>query len=178
MGEIQVAFLRAINVGGRRVEMDVLSEHLGALDDVDVLGTFLASGNVVVRSPLAESELADRIAARLEETLGFDVPTIVRSMDYLVTVANSDVFADEAAPKHRKLYVTLLSRPLDDTTMLDELASDVDTFRLVDRDVFWLRDIDAGESLENYALEKAIDIVGTRRTMNTVQRIVKKFNQG
>ena len=65
--------------------------------------------------------------------------------------------------------------PATDTAALEALSNDVDTFRLVDRDIFWLRDIDAGESMENYALEKAIGIVGTRRTMNTVQRVVKKF---
>ena len=116
-----------------------------------------------------------RIAAHLEDALGFDVPTIVRSLDELRAVLASDVFAEEAAPKNRKLYVTFLGGALADTSVLDDLSNEVDTFQLVERDVFWLRDMDAGESMNNYDLEKAVGIVGTRRTINTIEQIVKKL---
>jgi uncharacterized protein (DUF1697 family) len=41
-----IAFLRAINVGGHTVKMDVLRQHFAALGFSNV-ETFIASGNVV-----------------------------------------------------------------------------------------------------------------------------------
>ena len=53
-----VAFLRAINVGGRVVKMDDLRRHFVSMGLSDVQ-TFIASGNVIFESPA-------RSTARLE----------------------------------------------------------------------------------------------------------------
>ena len=44
-----IAFLRAVNVGGRIVKMDELREHFAAAGFSDV-ETFIASGNVIFSS--------------------------------------------------------------------------------------------------------------------------------
>lgn len=176
MTDAYVAFLRAINVGGRRISMDDLAAHLHDVDDVANIETYLASGNVSFVSAANAADLETRIAEHLESALGFDVPTLVRSLGELQEIAASKVFADEAARKDHKLYVTFLSTPLEDASLLDDLSNEVDTFRLVDRDIFWLRNMEGGDSMDNYSLERAVGIVGTRRTMSTIERIVKRLS--
>ena len=63
-----VAFLRAINVGGRVVKMDVLKKHFEAMGYSEV-DSFIASGNVVFSSKGARG-LDAKIAAALEREFG------------------------------------------------------------------------------------------------------------
>jgi len=69
------AFLRAINVGGRSVEMNKLSEifEKRGLEAVD---TYIASGNVLFESETKDTAaLTSVIEKNLKKSLGFDVPT-------------------------------------------------------------------------------------------------------
>ena len=61
-----IAFLRAVNVGGRIVKMDALRAHFEAAGFTGV-ETFIASGNVIFSSDATEQELAETtlIAAAL-----------------------------------------------------------------------------------------------------------------
>jgi hypothetical protein len=73
-----IAFLRAINVGGHTVKMDqlrTLFEELG-LKDVE---TFIASGNVIFRSPAKSASLESKIERHLHRALGYEVDTFIRT---------------------------------------------------------------------------------------------------
>src|SRR5882672_8923035 len=87
-----VAFLRAINVGGHTVKMDhlrLLFEGLG-FSNVE---TFIASGNVIFNSPSkSTTALEKKIEARLQETLGYEVATFIRSTAELGTIASYKPF--------------------------------------------------------------------------------------
>ena len=76
---VYIAFLRAINVGGRTVKMDRLRglfEHLGYAD----VETFIASGNVIFQSPAEDTRaLEQQIEAHLAASLGYEVATFVRT---------------------------------------------------------------------------------------------------
>ena len=74
-----IAFLRGINLGKRRVKMDVLRAHFGALKFKDV-ETFIASGNVIFSARATDPEkLATTIAAHLERSLGYPVDPFLRT---------------------------------------------------------------------------------------------------
>lgn len=65
-----LAFLRAINVGGRTVKMTDLRRHFeqAGLREVE---TFIASGNVLFSSPEDDSKrLEQHIEQHLEQALG------------------------------------------------------------------------------------------------------------
>lgn len=174
----QVAFLRGINLGRRRLKMDRLREVVEAagLDGVD---TYLASGNVVfdeVDGP------ADRLERRLEDhlrdTLGYEVDTFVRSMDALRTVAGVDDHA-RAEEDGFKIHVMFLHDPPDEdlAAHLRTLETPDDRFLLLEREICWLR----RGRLSDSAIPSS-DVAGltggataTMRTLNTVRRIIKKY---
>jgi uncharacterized protein (DUF1697 family) len=85
-----IAFLRALNVGGRTVKMDRLRAHFTELGLADV-ATFIASGNVIFRAArMQDSEVAaleQRIEAHLEARLGFRTEAFIRSAPELGCIA-------------------------------------------------------------------------------------------
>lgn len=169
----QVAFLRAINVGGRRIASDelvALFEQLG-FDDVH---TYLASGNVVFDADEPADALAARIEASFESEREWEVPTFIRTLDEVAALARADAF--DATEGNTKTYVVFGRGDLQShQDALDKLSNEVDTLVARGREIHWLRDVDAGESLTTGELEKALGEELTRRTKRTLERMASKF---
>ncbi len=170
-----VAFLRAINVGGHVVKMDVLrrvfSDHLG-LANVE---TFIASGNVLFDATSRnEGALEKKIAARLEKTLGYEVATFIRSDADLIRVAEYQPFKQKDVQAAEGIYVGFLSgEPApSEARMVKSFRSDVDEFNVHGREIYWLCRIRSTESEFSLAkLEKALRIQATFRNITTVRKI-------
>ncbi len=107
--ERYVAFLRGMNLGGRRIKNDELRREFEVLGFADV-ACFRASGNVIFGAEEGdEVELTSRIEAGLEESLGYEVPVFLRSADELRAIAASEPFeASLVAASKGKLQVAFL----------------------------------------------------------------------
>jgi len=89
-----VAFLRAINVGGRSVKKEQLVEAFSSIG-LDDVSTLKQSGNVIfISEGIGEKELEHRIETELSRRLGYDVPTFVRSMDELEALFSQSPFKE------------------------------------------------------------------------------------
>src|SRR5262245_50410313 len=78
-----VAFLRGMNLGGRRITNEELRSHFEALGCEEV-ATFRASGNVILScAGDSEEKLTTRLEVGLGERLGYEVPVFLRSADEL-----------------------------------------------------------------------------------------------
>lgn len=171
-----IAFLRGINVGGRRVKMDRLREIFEGMGFAEV-STFIASGNVIFnveRDATTEAALAERIAAGLEAALGFDVDVMLRTPDEVAAISA----ATAALPSHTALQVVFLADALtgDDRAALEALRTDVDDFYFREREVFWVLQCKISESpLFSTGIERVISGTAlTSRNVNTVRRILEK----
>jgi uncharacterized protein (DUF1697 family) len=103
------AFLRGINVGGVTVKMDKLKKTFEALGFTDVK-TLLASGNVLFAAPSAsENTLVKKIEKKLETALGREIGVLVRKIEELQRLAETDPFAGIKVTPQTRLYVTFLS---------------------------------------------------------------------
>ena len=104
-----VAFLRGMNLGGRRITNDDLRSHFEAMGCEEV-ATFRASGNVIFAAEEAEAKLAARVEAELGERLGYEVPVFLRGAAEVAAIAAAEPFpaADVAASKG-KLQVQMLA---------------------------------------------------------------------
>ncbi len=107
-----VAFLRAVNVGGRFVKMAAVRTALEGAGFEDVR-THIQSGNVHVRSRRRSSaSVAVEVSRVLTRAAGFDVPAIVRSTPDLRSVLTR---ADGIPPLlrgERKRYVAFADGPV------------------------------------------------------------------
>jgi Uncharacterized protein conserved in bacteria len=77
---IFIAFLRAVNVGGRVVAMADLRGEFEALGFADV-ESFIASGNIAFRTDAGSRarELESAVEERLADRLGYEVATFLRT---------------------------------------------------------------------------------------------------
>lgn len=170
-------FLRAINVGGRTVTMDVLRGIFNNLGFKNVQ-TYIQSGNVIFET--AENETAaleSRIAARLESELGYAVPAFIRTGPELAAIAQNWPF-DQVKTADHVLYVSFLQGPPEPSAAraVADLEDGIMQFFVDAREVYWLRDKSAGNSkITNATIEKTLGLPATRRSINTVQKMVKKY---
>ncbi len=172
------AFLRAINVAGRRITGDELCSHFPALGFHDV-AAFRASGNVVFA---AESEplatLTTRIEQGLATALGYEVVAFLRTAKEVRAIAEQEVFkpAHVQASAGKLQVALLLSRPkprVQEDVLA--LATDDDRLAFGARELYWLP---SGGVLESSLDQKAIaKLLGpmTFRTKGTIEQIAKKY---
>ncbi|MFJ1758284.1 DUF1697 domain-containing protein [Kitasatospora sp. NPDC088134] len=110
--ETYIAFLRAVNVGGRTVRMDRLRELFVGLGLADVR-TYIQSGNVFFRTAETDrAALTARIEAGLAEGLGWPVPVMLRTVEEVEALLALDPFAGVEPGEDKRLCVLFLSEPL------------------------------------------------------------------
>jgi uncharacterized protein (DUF1697 family) len=175
-----VAFLRAINVGGRTVTMEALRrqfETMG-LDDVE---TFIASGNVIFSAPRSASlpALERRIEKQLQASLGYEVKTFLRTSDEVAAIAGYRPFKASQLRDARSLNVAFLGAPLDPAAvkLLMAMRTPIDEFHLNGREMYWLcRGLQSESTFSNARFEKATAGRATFRGLNTIVRLAKKYS--
>lgn len=166
------AFLRAINIGGRRVKMDVLRGHFERLGFRDV-ATHIASGNVIFDAPLAPDALVRRIEDGLRDALGWDVATFVRSGPELDAILGRAPFGADAGDP----FIGFLRRAPTpaEAAALGALETAADGLRVVEREVHWLRRSRTDSAISYARVEKALGQAATFRGQATVDAIAARF---
>jgi uncharacterized protein (DUF1697 family) len=172
---IHVAFLRAINVGNRRVSMDRLRQPFEDLG-LEAVSTFIASGNVVFRSTEKAPTLEAEIEAALGPALGFEVATFVRPASRLAAIVKEVPFpeAGSDAPVHigflKKAAAASARRAL------EGISNETDTLRTRGQEVFWLARNGMGRAtVTGAALEKALGQQTTLRSLKMLRRLGAKL---
>lgn len=174
-----IAFLRAINVGGRNVTMPALAtlfEELG----LEAVETFIASGNVIFDADgRGETELQTAIANHLEASLGYEVATFLRTDAEVAAIADEQPpFPTEALESASALNVAFLASPpgSDEVAALEALATDIDAFAVRGREAYWLcRRRQSESTISGAILERALRQRSTLRSFNTVARLAAKY---
>jgi uncharacterized protein (DUF1697 family) len=136
--------------------------------------TFRASGNVIFDVADGEDAITSRIEQHLEKSLGYAVPSFVRSAAEVRAIAAHEPFeAAAVAASAGKLQVGLLkAKPSTGARKkVLALATDEDRLAIRGRELYWLP---SGGLLESPLDLKAIDAAlgeTTRRTMGTMEQI-------
>lgn len=174
-----IAFLRAINVGGHVVKMaqlKTLFEELG-FSNVE---TFIASGNVIFDTAAKNiSSLERKIEKHLNEKLGYEVATFIRTPAELLKLVEHKPFSDEDLNEegHTVFVGFLPEEPGEEVvTALLGLQTRVDAFQCHGSHLYWLCRGKFGDSIFSGAkLEKCLKMATTIRNSNTVRRLVEKY---
>ncbi len=173
-----VAFLRGMNLGGRRITNDALRLHFEALGWEQV-ATFRASGNVIfVGDGDPPAKLTTRLEAGLAEALGYEVPVFLRRADALSAIAAHEPFdAEEVAASGGKLQIALLVKKPSAAAAKKALvlATDADLLAIEGRELYWLPD--GGMSDSELDLKAIAAVLGpmTIRTKGTIDQIAAKY---
>lgn len=132
----RVVFLRAVNLGRRRVANARLVEILEGLGYDDVW-TFVNSGNAVFDAPGARAVLELAIRTGLEADVGFEVTTFVRSAAELRSTLDRRPFDVGTGDTY---FLTFLRDRASAAQRreLEALSNEMDTLVVDGRDVHWL----------------------------------------
>jgi uncharacterized protein (DUF1697 family) len=108
-----VALLRAVNVGGAKVEMAALRRGLAGLG-FEGVQTYVQSGNVVFGAARDEPrEHADAIEDLITREFGLDAKVLVLTVAQMAGVAAANPFRGTGADQ-KALHVTFLFAPADE----------------------------------------------------------------
>jgi uncharacterized protein (DUF1697 family) len=176
-----IAFLRAINVGGRHTvtmtELRRMFETMG-LKDVE---TFIASGNVIFSAPPGDPAVLQRkIEQHLHKSLGYEVKVFLRTESEVAAIAQYKPFKEARLRTAQVLNVAFLAAPLDAAAIkaLLALRTDIDDFHVNGREVYWLCMKKQSESkFSNVRFEKIVATRATFRGLNTVAKLAAKYGR-
>ena len=171
-----VAFLRAINVGGRVVKMTALKQLFEGLKLAEV-ETFIASGNVIFSSPAEAAKLEALIERGMQKGLGYEVTTFLRTTGEIAAIAKRDPFGVSMPPGGRIYVGFLRDKPAAGAKRkVADLGTPTDTLVVEGREIYWLCTTPSTESVISGAtLEKTLGQPATLRNMNTVRRLADKY---
>jgi len=175
-----IAFLKAINVGGHTVKMDHLKRLFVKMDFKNV-ETFIASGNVIfeTKSKAADS-IKKKIETKLEKSLGYKVPTFIRTIDELKDVSEHKAFKDSDLNNEKStLYIGFLdSIPSKENQNKVRAVQDVaNEFHFNNKELYWLcRERFSDSGITGKTLEKALGMETTLRNATTIKKMTVKFS--
>ncbi len=172
-----IAFLRGINVSGRKpvkmAELAALVESLG----FENVRTFIQSGNVVSDSSAKDTWKAETlIGEAIRKNFGFDVTVIVRTADEQGKIIAGNPLLKDRGVDEDRLHVTLLAaQPAKD--VLAGLAmgeSKNERYAVKGREAYLYCPDGYGRSkLNNTAFEKKLGVPATTRTWKTMKALVE-----
>jgi uncharacterized protein (DUF1697 family) len=173
----EVAFLRAINVGGKSmVRMADLQQMFVAAGCRNVR-TYIQSGNVIFEAPRGRAAAIEKVITALTRTLGKQPGIVFRTLDELERLVVKPPFGGVQGGPLVKLYVAFLMRaPLGRPKFpfLSE-AEACEAIGMKDRDVFIVsRPKRRGFfGFPNLFIEEAFGVPATTRNWSTVTKIVE-----
>ena len=170
----RLAFLRAVNLGTRRVSMPRLKEVLveAGYDDA---WTYINSGNAVLSTNKARATLEGELEALLEKEFGFECTTFVRTLAEVEKALAVEPFPLKAGDTY---FVTFLKKAPTAAQKkgLEALSGDFDTLEVHGADVHWLMHGKSSDSpLTRRDWEKVLGpLSSTSRNTTMLRKLVVK----
>jgi len=173
-----IAFLRAVNVGGRVMKMDRL-RAIFEDEGFSAVETFIASGNVIFDLAAAKKTVAleQTIETMLKNVLRYDVAAFVRTAAEVRAAAGHQPFSPAALKRSVAFNVAFLRHAPDANAAeaIRALTSRTDDFDIRGRELYWLSTIRQGESkMSNAVFEKTLGQPSTMRGISTIRKIAEK----
>ena len=173
-----IAFLRAINVGGRNVTMTALRAHFEKLSLTKV-ETFISSGNVIFEAKEDDARaLRRKIESHLARSLGWEVSAFLRTDSEVAAIAGRRPFSEKEIESAAAFNVAFLAESLDEagSQSVAKFKTGIDDFHVWGREVYWLcRKKQSESAFSNKAFEKALKRRATFRGMATVKKLAEKY---
>lgn len=160
-----IAFLRAVNVGGTgklpMAELRAMCESIG----LSGVRTYIASGNVVFQSRLAEATIKAKLERCLEDYAGKPVGVLVRTGAELAAVLQGNPF--KTAAPNRTVAIFLDTPPPPDA-LAAATGLRTEEMALGTREIY----VHYGDGMADSKLKIPVAKTGTARNMNTIATLV------
>jgi uncharacterized protein (DUF1697 family) len=159
--------------------MAELRRHFASLGLTDA-ETFIASGNVLfTAASRAIPALERKIEARLEQALGYEVKTFIRTDAEVAAVSGHRAFPAARVARAGAYSVGFLREPLGKSGVkaLMGLKTDFDDFHVGGRELYWICKTGQGDSeVSNMVIERTLKVSTTLRGLKTIAKLVAKYD--
>jgi len=170
-----VLLLRAVNVSGRNsVPMARLREVLAAETDLADVSTYIASGNILCRTPLDPDAACDAVREAIRVEFGVDTAVIHRTHAQLVSSESAQPFPGGDVKFVHAMF--LQASPSEGAIeALEQRLLPAERIALVGDDMW----IDYGEGgvhstrLTKAVLDRALGVAGTARNLRTTRTLIE-----
>ena len=144
--------------------------------------TFIASGNVIFDSKLKnQNSIKQTIETELEKSLGYKVPTFIRTIDELKGIADYKPFKkSDLTNVQNSLYIGFLDNQPDKDSQKKVLAlsDEANEFHFNNKELYWLcRKNFSDSGISGKVLEKALGMETTVRNSTTIRKMAIKFSK-
>ena len=167
-----VAFLRGINVGGRKINMADLKMSFDSMGFKDV-ETLLNTGNVIFLTDKNQTSLKNLIEINLTKTFNYRAKVQVYGIDVLKKVINNYPFGVASLKEHD--YVIFLENGLERTVVNEKLDLAFDEKIKAGEGVVYWR-VSKGSTLQSsfgkLLTRSAYKEFNTNRNLNTLKKIL------
>jgi len=175
-----IAFLRAINVGGHIVKMDLLKKFFEKMG-FEKVETFIASGNVLFESKSKSIDaIKKKIETELKKSLGYNVATFIRTTNELKTISEYKAFIDsDLNNEHNTLYIGFLDgTPFkENQNKVFAMQDEANEVHFNKTELYWLcRKNFSDSGIDGKKLEKVLGMNLTMRNSTTVRKMAAKFS--
>lgn len=176
-----IALLRGINVSGqKKIKMADLREQLSELGWQNIQ-TYIQSGNVIFESDDDDlKELGQKLAEKIKEHYGFEVPTMVKRPADFQHVLEHNPFSKELEEIPKQFYVTFLAEAPDKEKVeaLRQVDYSPEQWGLVGTDIYFYPPQGYGRAkMHNNFFEKKLKVQATTRNWRTIQ-VLLEMTQG
>ena len=173
-----VAFLRAVNVGGRNaVKKEKLREIFVSLSFANV-SVYKQSGNVIFETALSDADVIEnKIQKELTKLLGSDIGVFVREMSYLNKIVESNPFRGANAEGASFLVTFMYSQPSGITLPLRIPSSRAEVILIKGREAYSVTHGHGEGGKPNPFLESKFKTRATTRNLNMLREIVTIYSK-
>jgi uncharacterized protein (DUF1697 family) len=176
-----IAFLRALNVGGHTIKMDVLRGLFAEIGFGEV-STYIASGNVLFAAGEENAPaLERRIEDHLRAALGYEVATFLRTPQEVAAVVEYRSFDPDEINHALGLMIAFLKTPpgVTERERLQSYRRPSDDFAVHGREIYWLRRTQQSETnFGGATLERVLGAPTTIRSITTVRKLAELSRAG
>ena len=172
---VRIGFLRAVNLGKRRVEMPRLKKIVEDLGYDDVW-TYINSGNVVFDATGSRANLEKTLEKAFETEFGFECTTFVRTAAELEKTLAATPF--DVAAKDTHVITFLKKAPSASAAkQLEALSNDYDTLVVQGADVHWrMHGLSSDSTLQRRHWERILGAVSsTSRNVKMLTKLSAKI---
>jgi uncharacterized protein (DUF1697 family) len=172
-----ISMLRGINISGHRmIKMDALNALYVEIGFKNIQ-TYIQSGNVIFQHQNENiSELEKSISEGIRQKFGFEVPVIIKALEDLRQIIETNPFLNDKTKDIAKIYLTFLSSVPDREKFnkIGEGQNFEEEYRLIDSTIFIYCPNGYGNTkLSTNFLESKLKLTATSRNWKTTLQLLK-----
>ncbi|SEK82562.1 Uncharacterized conserved protein, DUF1697 family [Maribacter orientalis] len=175
-----VAFLRGINVSGKRkvpmAELRAMCERL----NLQNVKTYIQSGNIVFKSSMVQTnEIAILLHNEIQKHFNFNVPVIVKTVNELSQIIEKNPFVSQEDITANRIYFVLLNS-LPAIELLENLSEETfenEEYVVIDNCLYLKCALGYGKAkLNNNLIERKLKVMATTRNYRTMNKLQELCN--